>query len=308
MDAIRLICFIFISAMLLGCEESSDETEETPPVLTASFRANIAHDSNEVVIAAGLEYEGERVQMVGGDVFVASNGDQEVALTAIDETNKTYVGAISLESPLPENNHSINIEVKHDAIAASDGRWYPIDLLQVDPGAGEYVGKFGNLSIPQVPVEITAPQANSIYSDLSQTITIEWDNSVNPNGEPYASRVAGVSACHSGRYTLYIYFEKVFDDDPGTATYLVEDFVFNPYGSLRPSTIQDYLLAASLGAVYWFVTLDTDNFNEFLDFESKSCSVEINVFRELRNDISEDFDDGYAIGSRSAQVTVEYQQ
>jgi len=100
----------------------------------------------------------------------------------------------------------------------------------------------------------------------------------------------------------------VFYDDPGVATFLVEDFVFNPYGSLRPSTINDYLLAATLGTFYWLLTFNDDDFDEFLDFESKTCDIEINVFRELRSAISEDFDDGYAIGSRSAQVKVEYRQ
>lgn len=303
MDVIKRFNLLLLSCFLLGCEKDSDESDPPPPELEASFHANVSNGANHATVAASLRHKGERVQMIGGDIFVASNTQGKSALVGINESNGDYLATL----PFQEGDQTVHIEVEHDAIAASQGRWYPVDILQVDPGPGEYIGKFGEIRIPSQAVTITAPEANSQYSDVGQNITLEWDISNNPTGELYTTRLVGVGRCSNGGRTHYAYHSLSFDDDPGTATILLEDVVFNPHGSLRPSTISDFIFGLTLGFFHSMFSRDADDLDNYLDFEAKRCDIDLTVFRELKDNSGEDFDAGYAVGSRSATLKLEYQ-
>lgn len=52
-------------------------------------------------------------------------------------------------------------------------RWYPVDILNIDPGPGELVGKSSKVSFPQ-PVVIVSPVAHTVYSSITDAVDLQW--------------------------------------------------------------------------------------------------------------------------------------
>ena len=110
------------------------------------------HDTLEdTQVAAAVFIDGNPVNLVGGDVFEASTGTESTLLL-----NKGYYEG-SYSASLPNTSLSyIFMEVVHVPIEARKERWYPVDLVNIDPGPGELVGTSATINFPP-EIIITSP-------------------------------------------------------------------------------------------------------------------------------------------------------
>ena len=128
------IFFIYTS---VGCDV--DSSNNTPPVPTTGLvmyaEANL-HESEETAqIAAAVYRDGVPVGLIGGDVFEARTTTQRVLLKDSGSYDGSYAAPLVIDVV-----QDVFLNVVHEPIEARDDRWYPVDLLNIDPGPGELVG------------------------------------------------------------------------------------------------------------------------------------------------------------------------
>ncbi|MCP3689903.1 MAG: hypothetical protein GY784_15980 [Gammaproteobacteria bacterium] len=138
--------FIVAMFLLSACGfESSDNSPNVPAEgLVVSVEANRHEDSNEVQIAAAVFRDGKPVNLLAGDVFKAVSGENEVLLLKRGYYSGSYAATLTTDDPSRE----LSISIVHEPVEARDSRWYPVDIINVDPGPGELVGPVATVTFP----------------------------------------------------------------------------------------------------------------------------------------------------------------
>jgi hypothetical protein len=296
---------VFVLTFLLaGCDiDSSDNLPGVPELgLFMSAEANQHEAEDEAQIAAAVFRDGQPVDLVGGDVFEASTSTDRILL----KERGFFVGSYAASLPVDNSVQNVFINVVHEPVEAREDRWYPVDLLNIDPGPGELVGKSATVSFPPA-VTITGPVADTVFNTIDSFIDLTWVAA----GEGDSMRVMSAIECTDGLATsTYGTVVEIADDD-GLEAISLDQFIYDLNGDppvLRfisdaaRALLQELLNDLSAG------NIDPDFLARQAEANPVNSACEIRLFLQRQRDGQFDasFDSGRVVGSRSAEVVVYY--
>jgi hypothetical protein len=296
---------VFVLTFLLaGCDiDSSDNLPGVPELgLFMSAEANQHEAEDEAQIAAAVFRDGQPVDLVGGDVFEANTSTDRILL----KERGFFVGSYAASLPVDNSVQNVFINVVHEPVEAREDRWYPVDLLNIDPGPGELVGKSATVSFPPA-VTITGPVADTVFNTIDSFIDLTWVAA----GEGDSMRVMSAIECTDGLATsTYGTVVEIADDD-GLEAISLDQFIYDLNGDppvLRfisdaaRALLQELLNDLSAG------NIDPDFLARQAEANPVNSACEIRLFLQRQRDGQFDasFDSGRVVGSRSAEVVVYY--
>lgn len=300
---------VFFAFALTGCEIDGGDNQPRVPdqglFVYAEANRHEADDSAEVV--AAVFDEGEAVNLVAGDVFEARTETERVLLTKGGYFDGSYAQSL----PVDNSVQDVFFNVVHEPVEAREDRWYPVDILNIDPGPGELVGKSARVSFPQ-PVTINLPVAGTVYSSINDAINLEW---IQRNGDNM--RVLASVECTDGLATSS--YGVVVDEeveaglslDDGGHAVLLDKFIYDiNQGSSEIKFVRDAALMLlqellnklSAGNIAPDFLLEKREANPI----ESTCEIRLFLQRQLNGTFDTAFDSGTVVGSTSAEVSVLY--
>ena len=268
--------------------------------LTITVITNRHEGDSTAEVAAAVYQDGIPVELTGGDLFQASSGDEIAYLKKPAALIRGYSGSIDTI-----DGTTLDIEIIHDAIIAREDRWYPVDLLLVDPGPGPLVGRAASASFPD-PVTITAPQDNTEYTNIDDQAHIEWL----PGSGAESMQLIGAVDCSDGLSTSRYSIQRPLNDDDGFETVPLTEIILDNSNDefksfinpLAQALLQELLNQLSEG------NIDPDFVIKKIESNPVKSRCEIRlVVQRIRKG---EFDDGFAAGdisaSSSADVIIVY--
>lgn len=301
---IRILHTLPLALLLAGCSvDSSDNLSGVPNQgLFIYLEANRHQDSDEAQIAAGVVRDGKAVNLVGGDVFKALSAASEVLLKDKGPITGSYAGTL----PISNSDQTVSLSIVHEPIHAREDRWYPIDLINEDPGPGELVGLSASATFP-TDVSITGPAPSTIFTRMDENIDLSWVAA----GEGDTMVLRSAISCQDELSTSSYGTEIDIGDDDGLETIGVDEFIFdatveNPnltfIADIAQTTLQELLNDLSAGKA------DPDFFARKIPANpaESDCEIQLFLFRQREGSFDTAFDSGSVIGSRSAEVTIQY--
>jgi len=294
---------------LAGCEIDGGDNQPRVPdqglFMYAEANRHEAEDSAEVV--AAVFNDGEAVNLVGGDVFEARTETERVLLTKGGYFDGSYAESL----PVDNGVRDVFFNVVHEPIEARADRWYPVDILNIDPGPGELVGKSAMVSFPQ-SVTINAPATDTFYNSINDGINLDWDLGNGGNMRVLAS-VECTDGLAKSSYGVVVddEVEAGMGVDDGVHTIGLDKFIYDL--DLGSSTIKFVSDAALMLLQELLNKLSAGNIDpDFLlkkreanPIES-TCEIRLFLQRQLNGQFDTTFDSGTVVGSTSAEVTVIY--
>ena len=302
----KIAAAIFSFYMLAGCD--IDSGNNLPPVSTTGLvmyaEANLHESQDTAEIAAAVYRDGEPVGLIGGDVFEAQTGTQRVLLK-----DKGYYDGSYAASLVVDVVQDVFLNVVHEPIEAREDRWYPIDIINIDPGPGELVGKSATVSFPP-EVSITWPVSGTVYQSILDTVDLSWV----AIGAGDTMRVLSLVSCSDGlASSSYSTVVELADeaDNAGLEAISLNKFIFDVnegtagikfISDAAQALLQELLNKLSVGEI------DPDFVARKVEANPISSDCEIRLFlqRQRKGVFDVSFDDGVVLGSRSAEVTVNY--
>lgn len=300
----KIVVAVFFVSILAGCEV--DGGNNLPPVpvtgLVMYAEANL-HESEETAqIAAAVYRDGEPVGLVGGDVFEAQTSTQRVLLK-----DKGYYDGSYAASLVVDVVQDVFFNVVHEPIEAREDRWYPVDIVNIDPGPGELVGKSATVNFPP-EVTITGPVSGERYNSLLDVVDLSWV----AIGAGDTMRVLSLVSCTDGLASSSYGTVVDIADDDGLESIALRRFIFDidedsPPGIKFISDAAQALLQGLLDQLS-AGNIDPDFVARKVEANPISSDCEIRLFlqRQRKGVFDTSFDDGVVLGSRSAEVTVNY--
>lgn len=266
--------------------------------------ANLHESQDTAQIAAAVYRDGEPVALVAGDVFEAQTATQRVLLKDSGYYDGSYAASLVIDVA-----QDLFFNVVHEPIEAREDRWYPIDMLNIDPGPGELVGKSATVSFPPV-VTITGPVSGAIYTSINDIVELSWV----AIGEGDTMQVLSLVSCSDGlASSSYSTVVELADDadNAGLEAIALNRFIFDVnegtpnirfISDVAQALLQELLNELSVGEI------DPDFVARKVEANPISSNCEIRLFlqRQRKGVFDVSFDDGVVFGSRSAEVTVNY--
>ena len=303
---------VLTALLLAGCEIDGDDNLPRVPDqgLFMLAEANRHEAEDEAQIAAAVFDDGQPVNLVGGDVFEARTTTERILLIKRGPFDGSYAASIPVDTSIQD----VFLNILHAPVEARADRWYPVDLLNVDPGPGELVGKSATVSFPEA-VAIIAPDAGTEYTSINQDISLQW---LPADGAGDEMRVLSAIECTNGFATSS--YGTVVDkddiaglatDDGGPVNIPMDRFIFDL--SLGSSTIK-FLSDATLVLLQELLNqLSAGNIDpDFLLKQREAnpiesaCEIRLFLQRRRQGQFDVTFDGGAVFGSTSAEVTVRY--
>ena len=298
------------AVMLAGCEiDGSDNLPRVPDQgLFMLAEANRHEADTAAQIAAAVFDDGQPVDLVGGDVFEARTATERILLTK----RGPFAGSYSSSIPVDNSTQDVFFNIVHAPVEARADRWYPVDLLNVDPGPGELVGKSATVSFPQ-PVAIVSPTADTAYAIITDQVSFEW-----APGDGDEMRVLSAIACTDGlatsTYGTVVDKEQVpglANDDGGPVDIPLDRFI---YDLNQDSSLIEFLSDATLVLLQELLNqLSAGNIDpDFLLKQREAnpvesaCEMRLFLQRRRQGQFDATFDEGSVFGSASAEVIVQY--
>ncbi len=294
-----------------GCEiQGSDNLQRVPDqglFMLADVNRHEAED--EAQVAAAVFNDGVPVNLTGGDVFEARTATERVLLLKPGPVAGSYAESL----PVDNSVQDVFLNIVHEPVEARANRWYPIDLLNIDPGPGELVGKSATVSFPQ-PVTIQAPVADTVYTSITDVIDLQWIQGDNVDDD---MRVLSAIECTDGlatsSYGTIVDKEDIpsLDFDDGVEPVSMDKFIFDlTEGSdtLRflsdaaLAMVQELLNQLSAGNIDPDFLLKQRNANPI----ESTCEIRLFLQRQRPGQFDAAFDDGSVTGSTSSEVTILY--
>lgn len=298
-----MVVAIVLSVFFAGCDiDGSDNLPRVPDQgLFMLAEANRHEAEDTAQIAAAVYDDGAPVDLVGGDVFEARTATERILL----KTRGAVAGSYAASLPVDNSVQDVFFNIVHLPIEAREDRWYPIDLLNLDPGPGELVGKSATVSFPQA-VTITAPVTDTVYSNISDVIDLTW---IAGNGNNM--RVLSAIECSDGLATSSYGTLVDIGTDDGSETISLDKFIYDlNLGSATISFLRDaaLVLLQELLNQLSAGNIDPDFFLKQRQANPIESACEIRMFlqRQRQGQFDVSFDDGAVFGSRSSEVTVLY--
>jgi len=303
--SVRLILLVSLLQALAACDTNiSNNLPNVPDTgRFASVGANQHINQPEIQVAIAIFDNGEPVPLVGGDVVQASTDNDSILL--LDEG--FYNGSYAATLPNEANLNQVDFLVVHDSLGAREGRWFPVDLLNIDPGPGEFVGASANITLPPAPLNL-APD-NSSFISINESVTITW--AAESTGD--SMRVRSAVSCTNGTKTkTYGTVATLADDsDDGIETIGLNQFIYdinddNPgfdfiAGEAR-AFLQELITRLSNGAAddSFFANL------EIINPIDNNCDIRLFLFRERPGNFDNTATNGDIFASRSAETLLTY--
>lgn len=295
--------FLLVSAFALhaGCGDGGGSfTPAVPSEGTYAWLQANVDEAGRMQLAASVFNGGEKADLVGGDVIHATQGAQAVRLTGISLRSGDYAGVISNAN----DAEPVVFSVDYAPEESRDDRWYPHDILRVDPDAGPLVGLQAQAAVPP-RIAILAPAANTTIVGRNSQFELAWVAA----GAGDDMRLAGYVTCHGNGSPLSYAVSYQLGADDGAATLGMVQFI--PDESLLEladvliTNLVRILVEAMFDAIF-FGLLDPD-FDNALPTEIDRCDIDLVLLRERETELAGDFDNGLVIGSSSARVHIFYQ-
>ena len=300
----RVIFSVFFLAYLLtGCEV--DGGDNLPGVTDQGlfmYTETNRHETEETAqIAAAVYKDGVAVNLVAGDVFEARTATARVLL----KDRGFYDGSYAASLPVDDTVQDIFLNVVHEPVEAREDRWYPVDLVNIDPGPGELVGKSSTVSFPP-GVTIKGPSAGSVYTRIDEVIDLSWEKlEVGDN-----MRVLAAVECTDGlSSSSYGTMVDIIDDD-GFQAIGLDQFIYDLdtqpvltfIGDAALVLLQELLNQLSAGQIDPDYLVRKEDANPI----ESDCEIRLFLQRQRKGEFDITFDAGNVVGSRSAEVTVHY--
>jgi len=293
----------FLAYLLTGCEV--DGGDNLPGVTDQGlfmYTETNWHETEETAqVAAAVYKDGVAVNLVAGDVFEARTATARVLL----KDRGFYAGSYAASLPIDDTVQDVYLNVVHEPVEAREDRWYPVDLVNVDPGPGELVGKSASVSFPP-SVTITGSPAVSIYTGVDQEIDLSWE----AIGQGDNMRVLAAVSCTDG-LSSYSYGTMVdIVDDDGFELIGLDKFIYD----LDKDPVLTFIADAALVLLQELLNqLSAGNIDpDFLVRKAEAnpinsaCDIRLFLQRQRDGQFDITFDSGNVVGSRSAEVTVNY--
>lgn len=306
----RIHGIVLTVLVLAGCE--IDGSDNLPRVsaqgLFVLAEVNRHEAEDEAQVAAAVFDDGAPVNLTGGDVFEARTATERVLLLKPGPVEGSYA------APLPVDNsvRDVSLNIVHEPVEARANRWYPVDLLNSDPGPGELVGRSASVSFPQ-PVTIEQPVADTMFNSITQDIALQW-----VPGDGDEMRVLSAIECTDGfansSYGTVVDKDMVADlndDSSGSALIPLDKFIYDlNQGSAEIEFLSDAALALmqELLSKLSAGNIDPDFLLKQRDANPIESDCEIRLFLQRRRQGQFDaaFDDGAVFGSTSSEVILLY--
>ncbi len=295
---------IVLTFLLVGCDiDSSDNLPDVPELgLFMYAEANHHEAEDETQIAAAVFRDGQPIDLVGGDVFEARTLTDRILL----KVRGSFTGSYAASLPVDNSVQNVFFTVVHEPVEAREDRWYPVDLLNIDPGPGELVGKSATVNFPPV-VTITGPAADTVYTEIDEIIDLTWV----AGGEGDSMRVLSAIECTDGLATSSYGTLVEIAGDTGLEAIGVDKFIYDLNDdSPVPSFIVD---AARTSLQELLNDLSAGNIDpDFLARQAEAnpinsaCEIRLFLQRQRDGQFDASFDGGDVVGSRSAEVVVNY--
>mgnify|MGYP000088198974 FL=1 len=300
---ISLSVSTFLAVLLTGCEvDGSDNLPGVPDLGLFMYTETNRHESEEIAqVAAAVYKDGKPVNLVGGDVFEARTATERILL----KEKGFYDGSYAASLPVDDTVLDVFFNVVHEPVDAREDRWYPVDLVNTDPGPGELVGKSSIVSFPPA-VTITGPPAASVYTTIDDVIDLSWV----AIGVGDNMRVLAAVECTDGlSSSSYGTMLDIVDDD-GYEAISLDKFIYD----LDKDPVLQFIADAALVLLQELLdqlsagNIDPDFLTKQAEANPINSACEIRLFLQRQRDGQFDitFDDGKVVGSRSAEVTVNY--
>lgn len=129
----RILSAIVIRYLLVACDvDSSNNFPRVPDVgLFIYVEANQHESQDEAQLAAAVFKDDEPVDLVAGDVFEAQTTTQRILL----KNSRFFAGSYTALLTVDDNVQDVLFNIVHEPVEAREDRWYPIDIINIDPGA-----------------------------------------------------------------------------------------------------------------------------------------------------------------------------
>lgn len=297
---------ILLSALsLTACDIELENNVPGVPAegLFASVVANQHSNVSEVQVAIAIFDNAEPINLLGGDVVQASTTNNSVLLLEKGFYTGSY--AASLENT--ENFNQIDFLMVHKPLEAREGRWYPVDLLNLDPGPGEFVGASATITLP--PELLNVVPSSSNFSSINDNFTLTWT----AESASDTMQVRSAVSCTNGTKTTAYGTVAVLTDtsDDGNEIISLDQFIYDLNDGSSTikfikaearAALQELLIKLSDGAADkdFFANLETINPIE------NSCEIQLFLFRQRSGSFDSSSTNGDIFGSRSADVTLYY--
>ncbi len=301
-----LPCLVFFLAIftLPSCDfQSSDNLPNVPAEgLVISVEANRHEDSDEVQIAAAVFRDGVPVDLLAGDVFKAVSGENEVLLLKRGYYKGSYAATLSTD----DSSLGLSISIVHEPLDARDDRWYPVDIVNVDPGPGELVGPVATVTFPP-RISITGPVPLSVFTQLDENIDLSW-LALNQD-DTITARIA--VDCSDGLSSNSYGIDLPLGNDDGLESISLADII---YDSKIDPPLLDFILASARASLQQLLN---DLSNDAIDPDYlarngtanpvvSSCDIRLFLLRSQEGVTNPEFDSGVVTGSSSSELTLFY--
>ena len=297
-----------VSLLLLsGCPTGSTSNSQSSQFndgLNAEIQANIHEGETSAKVVAAVFQDGVRVNLIAADVFEATTATKGVLLKSVNVHTGDYIGTL----PIDDKNQPVTITIQHKPIEAREDRWYPIDILNVDPGPGELVGRFATVSFPS-ELDLLGPSNNTIYIDRDDNINITWTAS---GRDDDAMRLSAAVSCSNSSADLSygLSYSISEDDNDGLYTIAMNKLVYNDSITAIALEFVEHItrifLAATIEVLTFGLIDESDLTGSPINIETANCDINLTLIRERDGDLDDEFDGGKAIGSTSASTTILY--
>lgn len=292
-----------LAILIASCEvDGGDNLLGVPDLGLFMYTETNWHESEDTAqVAAAVFKDGAAVDLVGGDVFEARTTTERILL----KERGFYVGSYAASLPVDDTIQDVFFNVVHEPVDAREDRWYPVDLINTDPGPGELVGKSSTVSFPPA-VTITGPTAASVYTTIDDVIDLSWV----AIGAGDNLRVLAAIECNDGlASSSYGTVVDIVDDD-GYEAISLDKFIYDKdtqpalkfIADAARALLQELLNQLSAGNIdpdFLVRQAETNPINS-------ACEIRLFLQRQRNGQFDITFDGGKVIGSRSAEVTVNY--
>jgi len=301
----QLIAGVLLAGSLTACEVSvENNVPGVPPTgLFAAVGANQHSGEDSAQVATAIFSEGESINLVGGDVVQASTANDRVLLLERGFFNGSYAANL----PISANLNQIEFTIVHEPIEARQDRWYPVDLINIDPGPGDLVGGSAIIELPPEP-EITTPPG-SVFTSISDSFDINWI----PLSAGDIIKVRSAITCDNGIKTSTYGTEATLTDesDDGIEGLRLDQFIYD-LANVDPQI--DFILdeaRAMLAALLSQLSNGAIDETFLANFEpvnpiTSECEIRLFLFRQRPGSFASASTNGTIFGSRSDEVTITY--
>jgi len=263
--------------------------------------ANLHDTVEDAQVAAAVFIDGEPVNLVGGDIFAASTETDSTLLLSRGYYDGTYSASLPMTSL-----SDIFMQVIHEPIEAREDRWYPVDLVNIDPGPGELVGTSATISFPP-EIIITSPTEPVKLFSINDTIELTWV----PAGMGDNMRALASVECTDGLAVTRYGVSADINDDDGHEILSLSNIIFD---SREGAPVLNFISEAALVLLQDLLNqlsagnIDPDYVYRNTDANPAESTCDIRIFvQRLREGIFDDaFDSGSVTGGRSTEIQAQY--